>query len=63
MRKKSEFMDWFIAQYGKRPFNEISREEFEVKIREGYLAQQRKAVQHEWDACKEAALYVWNARK
>lgn len=57
-RKAPTFMEWFVAQHGKRPDGDI--ENLMDLVRTGEEAQRTIESIRLWDAKKESALYAWN---
>jgi hypothetical protein len=59
---KSEFLEWFVAQHGKRPFNGKSDLYLEMAYREGQMAVHELEKRREWDVRKESSLYAWQVK-
>ena len=63
---KSEFLEWFVLQFGKRPSpkalhelrEDVERYRYDLVKSEGLL----EAVQL-WDHRKTASIYAWNAKE
>ena len=64
---KSEFLQWFEAQFGKRPLTEKRENEMfnhvkDLRLRVREIDNKLVAVKN-WDDWQTAALYFWNARE
>lgn len=62
---KSEFLDWFIAQHGKRESGlmmDRSDDQLRGLIQAGKIAAAQLEARDIWDARQASALYAWQAR-
>lgn len=63
---KSSFMEWFVAQHGKRTdsgMDDYSDHLLQSFISRGQLAESVLTQRQLWDARQQSALYAWQARE
>ncbi len=59
---ESDFLDWFIAQHGRREQSPGTDQMLRVLVQRGEEARAELARREEWDARQASALYAWQAR-
>lgn len=62
---KSKFLDWFIAQHGRREKNapaSVTDKDLQDKINEGLAAADELKRRTLWDEKHESALYAWQVK-
>ena len=66
-KPKSEFLEWFEAQFGKRPMSEKDeiklQAEFDIAQATVWKLERKIRELRAWDADQRAALYAWDARR
>lgn len=62
MTENSEFLRWFLEQFGARPGGLETDEYYAAIASHGVDARLILKLRHEYDRMKQAALYAWQAR-
>jgi len=62
----SKFMDWFVAQHGKRErdiYSKTDDEMLRIRINTGEAARDELRRRQLWDGKQTSALYAWQAHE
>jgi len=59
----TKFSDWFVAQFGKRPYDSESEATLVEMVCDGLEAQNKLNGCRMWDEQREAALTAWLAKE
>ena len=62
MKKNTRFEVWFEKQYGKRPLTHAQSIRAEGTYAALLIAKEKLDCCDDWDRCREAALFAWQAR-